>query len=38
MDFLTMQRKFARFSYASPQEFIEDAALVFENAESYNKV
>ncbi|RUS86394.1 hypothetical protein EGW08_005844 [Elysia chlorotica] len=38
MDFQTMQKKCARLSYASPQEFIEDAALVFENAESYNKV
>ncbi|GFS25330.1 bromodomain adjacent to zinc finger domain, 1B, partial [Elysia marginata] len=37
MDFQTMQKKCARLSYASPQEFIEDAALVFENAESYNK-
>ncbi|GFO01346.1 tyrosine-protein kinase baz1b-like [Plakobranchus ocellatus] len=37
MDFQTMLKKCARLSYASPQEFIEDAALVFENAESYNK-
>ncbi|XP_055899439.1 tyrosine-protein kinase BAZ1B-like [Biomphalaria glabrata] len=37
MDFQTMMKKCARLSYASPQEFIEDAALVFENAESYNK-
>ena len=38
MDFLTIQRKCARLSYATPQEFIEDVALVFENAEAYNKV
>ncbi|KAH9510396.1 Tyrosine-protein kinase baz1b [Bulinus truncatus] len=37
MDFQTMMKKCARLSYASPQEFIEDAALVFENAETYNK-
>lgn len=38
MDFQTMLKKCTRLSYASPQEFIEDAALVFENAEAYNKV
>ncbi|CAL1535554.1 unnamed protein product [Lymnaea stagnalis] len=37
MDFQTMLKKCTRLSYASPQEFIEDAALVFENAETYNK-
>ncbi|XP_059141416.1 tyrosine-protein kinase BAZ1B-like isoform X2 [Physella acuta] len=37
MDFQTMLKKCTRLSYASPQEFIEDAALVFENAEAYNK-
>jgi hypothetical protein len=38
MDFLTMQKKLARLSYASPQEFVEDAILVFSNAAKYNTV
>lgn len=38
MDFQTMQKKCARLSYSSPQEFVEDAILVFSNAATYNQV
>ncbi|PVD33659.1 hypothetical protein C0Q70_04917 [Pomacea canaliculata] len=37
MDFQTMQKKCARLSYSSPQEFVEDAILVFSNAATYNQ-
>nr|KAG5694161.1 hypothetical protein BaRGS_001488 [Batillaria attramentaria] len=36
MDFQTMLKKCGRLSYSSPQEFVEDAILVFSNAATYN--
>ena len=38
MDFQTMLKKCARLSYSSPQEFVDDAILVFSNAAKYNQV
>lgn len=37
MDFQTMLKKCARLSYSSPQEFVDDAILVFSNAATYNQ-
>ena len=38
MDFQTMLKKCARLSYSSPQEFVDDAILVYSNAAKYNQV
>lgn len=38
MDFQTMLKKCARLSYSSPQEFVDDAILVFSNAAKYNEL
>lgn len=37
MDFQTMLKKCGRLSYSSPQEFVDDAILVFSNAATYNQ-